>query len=89
MILNSTFEKKVIVNTDTEFAGCTFTVKGISKKDQASTAIEVKGDANLTVSDCEFATTGYHAIYITTSGKVVVETVYLIVQIIIILLKVL
>lgn len=72
-LVNCTFNDTVVVNTDTVFDNCVFAVKGSGKKDNTTPGVKVVGDANLTVRNSVFKSTGYQAAMIGTSGKVVLE----------------
>ena len=72
--INVNFTKPVIIEKhDVEFINCIFSVEGKNIKDNAGTALTIKGTANAKISNCIFKNVGYNSINIRTTGMVTIE----------------
>lgn len=72
--LDTIFNDSVnIKDEDAVFAGCEFKAQGTGKKDSTKLGLKLVGSASADVSNCVFASQGYSAIGVQTSGKVVID----------------
>lgn len=71
MFLNTVFENTVTVKANETFDGCSFVVRGQSRKGETP-GIQVL-DGDVTIKNCHFENAGYSAIHYKTQGKLVIE----------------